>query len=126
MNELVTVKEVFPVLTVVASAVASAVSAYWMARRSASSETLEVERQVAELRRAVSVLKVTAVTDREVRSIVANSLDVIESILRSIEKDAKSNSIEMRQLLIEIAMIKTRLDHVEDGAKCSRPNTGPC
>ena len=109
MTDIDTLKEALPAL----AAVVSAVSAYWIARRAATSEVYEVEKQVAEVNRAIAVLKATTVTDRDVRAIVASSLDVLESILTTIETDSKSNSIELRQLLIEIAMVKTRLEHVE-------------
>ena len=101
------------VVSVVSGAI-GLVSAYWLARRAASKETLELERKFNKLRLQVTELAATAQDREDVKELVRESLDNLSSILTSIKQTADTNSDDLKEVLIQQGILSEKVHSLEE------------
>lgn len=101
------------VISIVSGTVA-AVSAYWLARRAASKDTLDLERKFNKLRLQVTELAATAQDREDVKELVRESLDNLSSILKTIKQNADSNSDDLKEVLIQQGILNEKVRALEE------------
>lgn len=108
----------------VGTVVASVVSAYWLARRAASKDTLELERKFNKLRLQIAELASTSQDREGVRALVRESLDNLSVILTTIKQTSDSNSDELREVLIQQGILKEKVHALEEHRRASSSKSG--
>lgn len=102
----------------VSSTTAGVVSAYWLARRAAAKDTLELERKFNKLKAQVAEVATSAQGREEVRALVRESLDSLSVILTAIKQTSDINSDELKEVLIQQAILREKVNALEH--RCER------
>jgi hypothetical protein len=107
------------VLTII-STVAGLVTAYWLARRSASKENLDLERQLNKLRLQVTQLSGSAQDRDDVKVLVRESLDNLSTILNAIKDTSDTNSDDLKAVLIQQGVLNEKVQALEERNRAER------
>lgn len=109
------------IISIVTTA-AGVVTAYWLARRSASKENLDLERQLAKLRLQVAQLSGTTQDRNDVKELVRESLDSLSIILKAIKDTADTNSDDLKAVLIQQGVLNEKVQALEEHRRAEHRN----
>lgn len=96
------------------SATAGIVTAYWLARRSASRESLELERKLSKLGHQVAELSGNSQGRDDVKELVRESLDSLSIVLKAIKNTSDTNSDELKAVLIQQGVLNEKVRALEE------------
>jgi len=100
-------------ISITSTAVAVA-TAYWLARRSATKENLDLERKLNKLRIQVTQLSGTSQDRDDVKELVRESLDSLSIILRAIKDTADTNSDDLKAVMIQQGVLNEKVQALEE------------
>lgn len=101
------------VISIASTAVAVA-TAYWMARRSATKENLDLERKLNQVRIQITELSGSTQDRDDVKELVRESLDSLSIILKAIKDTADTNSDDLKAVLIQQGVFNEKVQALEE------------
>lgn len=110
------------VISVVSTAVAVS-TAYWLARRSATRENLDLERKLNKLRIQITEISGTSQDRDDVKELVRESLDSLSIILKAIKDTADTNSDDLKVVLVQQGVLNEKVQALEEHRRAERNRT---
>jgi len=104
----------------IVSTVAGVVTAYWLARRSATKENLDLERKLSKLRVQLAELSASSQDRDDVKELVRESLDSLSIILKAIKDTADTNSDDLKAVLIQQGVLNSKVQALEEHRRAER------
>ena len=101
-------------VALITSTTASVVTAYWLARRAAAKDNLELERQFNKLRLQVTTLAAKSQDREEVKELVRESLASLSAMLTALGQSSEANSDELRDVLIQQGILNEKVRALEE------------
>lgn len=109
------------VISIVSTAVAVA-TAYWLARRAASQDVLDLERKVNRLKIQVTTLSGATQDRAAVKELVEESLASLSVILKAIKNTSDINSDDLKAVLIQQGVLNEKVHTLEEHLRAERNN----
>lgn len=106
----------------IGSTVVAVVSAYWLARRSATKENVELERKLNKLKVQLTELSSSSQGRDDVKELVRESLDSLSIILKAIKDTADTNSDDLKAVLIQQGVLNEKVQALEEHRRAERHN----
>ena len=104
----------------IGSTIVAVVTAYWLARRSATKENMDLERKLSKLKVQLTELSASSQDREDVKELVRESLDSLSIILKAIKDTADTNSDDLKAVLVQQGVLNEKVQALEEHRRAER------